>query len=110
VSGEVMGEVVGRRSVRWRLTCLGKQARHIGESEMFVGEIKDWTAFSLSIDVPESDCTAQTLNLILDVRIPSERLVSGTLWFDELSIRRETDPANETPSSASPPQSQPRQR
>lgn len=111
LSGEVMGEVIGRRSVRWRVTCLGKQARQIGESEMFVGEIKDWTAFALAIDVPEADCAAQTLNLFLDARIPSERLVSGMIWFDEMSIRRETDPANETPpSSVSPPQSQPRQR
>ena len=109
VSGEVMGEVLGRRSVRWRVTCLGKETRHVGESEMFVGEIKDWTAFALVIDVPEADCAAQTLNLFLDARIPSERLVSGTIWFDEMSIRRETDIASEA-SPGPAPQSQPRQR
>jgi hypothetical protein len=111
VAGEVMGEVVGRRSVRWRVSCLGKQARHVGESEMFVGEIKDWTAFALVIDVPETDCAAQTLNLFLDARVPSERLISGTILFDEMSIRREPDIASEaSPSPAPPPQSQPRQR
>jgi len=89
VAGEVMGEVVGRRGMRWRLACLEVPDRLIGESDMFVGQFKAWTAFSFDVVVPETDCRAQGLRLELDARTSSERLVSGTIWFDEMSIRRE---------------------
>jgi hypothetical protein len=108
VGGEVMGELLGRRGVRWRVACLGEQMRQIGESEMFVGEIKEWRGFSFGIDIPEAGCAAQHLSLILDARTPSERLVSGSIWFDEMSIRRET--VSEPPPPEPPAQSQPRQR
>lgn len=109
--GEVMGEVRGHRGVRWRLTCLGEGERNIGESAMFVGAFKDWMGFSFQAAVPESGCAAQRLSLILDARTPSERLVSGSIWFDELSIHREPETASAPPSASDPPaQSQPRQR
>lgn len=109
IAGEAMGEVVGRRSVRWRVACLGERTRQIGESEMFVGEIKEWTPFSFPVIVPDEGCAIQRLSLILDARTPSERLTSGTLWFDDVSIRRET--ATDDVGEPKPPsQSQPRQR
>ncbi len=93
------------------MTCLGEQARQIGESEMILGEIKDWTTFSFAVSVPDAGCAAQRLSLILDARTPSERLVSGSIWFDELSIRREPVTASEpAPGRDLPSQSQPRQR
>lgn len=53
----------------------------------------------------------QTLGLFLDVRTPSEHLVTGTIWFDEIAIRR--DPASASgpiPDPEPRTQSQPRQR
>jgi hypothetical protein len=111
VDGTVMGEVRGHRGVRWRLTCLGEGERNVGESAMFIGDFKDWTSFSFEAAVPDSGCAAQRLSLVLDARTPSERLVSGSVWFDELSIRREPETASAPPSASDlPAQSQPRQR
>lgn len=109
VDGEVMGEVLGRRGVRWRMICLGEQSGQIAESEMFVGEIKEWTPFSFPVIVPGDGCRAQRLSLILDARMPSERLVSGSIWFDEMSIRRAAV-SGLKPDPEPPAQSQPRQR
>ncbi len=111
VTGEVMGEVLGRRGVRWMVTCLGDKKREIGESEAFTGSIKEWRGFVFSVDVPEADCTAQTLSLVLDPGLPSERLISGSISFDEMSIRRVPETARVPIAGPSPsPQSQPRQR
>jgi hypothetical protein len=108
VAGEAQGDVVGRRSVRWRVTCLDSPAK-VGQSDMFLGEMITWTAFSFAVNVPETGCTAQRLSLDLDARSPTERLVSGTIWFDELSIRR-GQAAGQQPTGSLAPQSQPRQR
>jgi hypothetical protein len=105
VEGEVMGEVLGRRGVRWRVACVGEQTRQIAESEMFVGEIKEWTAFSFVLEVPHAGCAAQHLSLVLDARTPSERLTSGSIWFDNMSIQ-----ASQLIADPKPAQSQPRQR
>ena len=88
VTGNVMGDVVGRRGVRWRVACLDQPSRLIAESEMIIGRIEAWTAFSFFVIVPEIGCRAQDIRLELDARTPSERLISGSIWFDDLSIRR----------------------
>ena len=108
VAGEAQGDVVGRRSVRWRIACLEDQLI-VGQSDMFIGEMVTWTSFSFSVRVPEKGCTAQRLSLDLDARSPTERLVSGTIWFDEMSIRRGA-PASSPQTGSLPPQSQSRQR
>jgi hypothetical protein len=76
---------------------------------MFIGEMTTWTSFSFSVRVPAAGCTAQRLSLDLDARSPTERLVSGTIWFDEMSIRRGALPSSPQTGSL-PPQSQSRQR
>jgi hypothetical protein len=108
LEGEAQGDVVGRRSVRWRVTCLENQ-KMVGQSDMFVGEMVSWKAFSFAVNVPETGCTVQRLSLDLDARSPIERLVSGTIWFDEMSIRRGSS-AVQQPTGTLAPQSQPRQR
>jgi hypothetical protein len=108
VEGEAQGDVVGRRSVRWRVACLDDQ-KTVGQSDMFIGEMITWTPFSFPVSVPETGCAAQRLSLDLDARSPIERLVSGTIWFDEMSIRRNSGAAPSATGSLAP-QSQPRQR
>jgi hypothetical protein len=108
IVGEAQGDVVGRRSVRWRVTCL-EDKKLVGQSDMFVGEMVTWTAFSFAVTVPETGCSAQRLSLDLDARSPTERLVSGTVWFDEMAVRRGSG-AHHQPTGALAPQSQPRQR
>jgi len=108
VEGEAQGDVVGRRSVRWRVACLDDQ-KIVGQSDMFIGEMITWAPFSFTVSVPETGCPAQRLSLDLDARSPTERLVSGTIWFDEISIRRGA-PAAQPQTGSLPPQSQARQR
>ena len=52
-----------------------------------------WEDFVVSFTVPE-DCPAQKIKLALDARSASETFVSGSIWYDDLSITRapEADP------------------
>lgn len=88
VQGSAMGNVQGARGMRWRVQCLGAQRQQIAESEMLVGRIAQWTEFSFDVNVPSAACAAQELRLVLDARTPSEQLVSGNIFFDDLSVSR----------------------
>ncbi len=88
IEGNATGNLEGSRGLRWRTQCLGAQKVAIGESEMIVGRISSWTSFSFDVTVPAADCAAQSLRLVLDARTPSERLVAGSMSFDDLSVDR----------------------
>lgn len=87
--GSLRGEVVGRRGVLWDISC--RDGASLGQSEMLVGSFPDWRAFEFSLVVPETGCAAQLVKLKLAARSPSEQLVSGAIWFDELSISRQKE-------------------
>ena len=87
LKGSLMGEVVGRRGVQWAIGCL--DGASVAESQMILGSFPDWRAFEFSFVVPETGCPAQSLQLKLAARSPSEQLVSGEIWFDALSITRD---------------------
>ena len=54
---------------------------------MFSGNVPAWTKFEFAFSVPPS-CRAQYVQLVLDARSESEKLLSGTAWYDELRITR----------------------
>jgi hypothetical protein len=56
---------------------------------MMVGLARPWKTVEVSFTVPGPDCRAQQLRLSLDARMPSEQLVSGSVWYDELQIDRD---------------------
>jgi hypothetical protein len=58
---------------------------------MLVGSFPDWRAHEFSFVVPDSGCAAQLVKLKLGARSPAEQLVSGAIWFDELSISRQKE-------------------
>lgn len=91
--GSMMGQVSGRRGLRWRVTCVDRSNKVAGESTMFLGAKPDWTAFEFPFVIPESDCPAQYVRLDLDARSASERLVSGSIYFDELNVSPEGESA-----------------
>ena len=88
LKGKYKGEIVGRRGLQWLVTCAGGRRAPIGESPMVLGSAPTWTDFEFSFAVPDADCRAQKLRLVLAARSASERLVSGSIWYDELRISR----------------------
>ena len=87
--GSFKGEVVGRRGVLWDISC--RDGASLGHSEMLVGSFPDWRALEFSFVVPDSGFAAQLVKLKLGARSPAEQLVSGAIWFDELSISRQKE-------------------
>lgn len=84
--GSQKGELAGRRGLVWRITCADSSAA-IGSSPLFSGKVPDWTKFEFAFSVPPS-CRAQYVQLVLDARSESEKLLTGTAWYDELRIAR----------------------
>jgi hypothetical protein len=86
--GKYRGEVIGPRGLVWRVSCAGAAGTPIGQSPMLIGATTLWKDVRFSFTVPGAGCRAQVLQLDLDARMPSEQLVSGSLWQDELRISR----------------------
>ena len=91
LTGEYKGQVIGRRGLIWRVLCLDVKPVEIGASPMFLGVARTWTSFDVPLRVPPTGCRAQSLQLELGARSASERLVTGTIWYDDLKIVRNPD-------------------
>lgn len=89
------GELVGPRGLKWRLTCAESPEHPFAESAMINGRAPAWSEVDLDFTVPAEGCRAQYLSLDLDARMPSERFISGTIWFDDLRIQRLTSASSE---------------
>ncbi len=88
LKGRYKSDVAGRRGLRWRVACTAAKLVPIAETPMVLGANPVWKEFNLAFTVPTSDCRAQNLRLELDARSASEQLVSGSVWYDELTITR----------------------
>jgi len=88
LKGRYKSDLVSQRGLQWRITCATKS---IGESRPFTGTEPAWEEFELSFTVPPDDCPAQYVRLALDARSASETFVSGSIWYDDLSITRDPD-------------------
>ena len=89
-TGNYKGELKGRRGLKWRMICYGSTGgRNVGESELMQGPKSDWTEFNFVFSVPSQDCPALWLGLQLDARSASEKIASGTMWYDDLRIARQ---------------------
>lgn len=71
----------------WVLECAGNGTR-LASSEPWKGNSQKWQLFSLSFDVPKSQCIAQSLFLSLSARVEAEQAIAGSIWFDGLRIQR----------------------
>jgi hypothetical protein len=85
--GKFRGEITGRRGLVWRIACVGASGP-LGQSPTLVGVSAHWKDFEFAFAVPAAECRAQHLRLELDARMASEQLVSGSVWYDELTISR----------------------
>ena len=88
MSGHWRGEMTGRRGLIWRITCLDSPEKVIGESAMLMGTFSKWQTFDVKFTVPATGCGAQRVQLQLDARSASDRLITGKFWFDEVAVER----------------------
>jgi hypothetical protein len=75
------------RGVQWTLTCKPGTGSILGTSERFLGRA-EWQPFSADFQVPATDCRVQELRLALAGRFGQEFEAEGTVWFDNLRIKR----------------------
>lgn len=87
--GSFKGELSGPRGMQWRISCVEGAA--IGASQMFLGSYPVWRDFEFEFAVPATGCRAQSARLIHAARSASEQLISGAIWFDNLSVTRQSD-------------------
>jgi hypothetical protein len=85
--------LAGPRGLWWNILCAGKPPQSTAHTELAIGTAP-WTNFSINFTVPSSGCRAQILQLELPARIPSERLLEGQVWYQQLRILSSQDGAS----------------
>jgi hypothetical protein len=88
-TGRHKGRLVGQRGLRWRLSCGGKEVgAPLLETPMLLGLHAAWVDFDFAFTVPDQLCRGQNLQLIHESRSPSEQMLTGSVWYKDLEIRR----------------------
>lgn len=88
LSGQIKGELNGRRGLRWRLACAESPTVTLAETQMLIGTQKDWRRFEVPFSIPSTGCRSQILRLVHDARFAAEQFVTGVVWYDRLAIGR----------------------
>jgi hypothetical protein len=83
------GDIKSRRGLRWSIQCAGVQGAKLAESELIKGSTPSWTNVSLDFSVPKEGCRAQLVRFLLDARSASETMISGSIWIDDVAIKRQ---------------------
>jgi hypothetical protein len=89
-------DLQNERGLVWRVTCAEIDRQILGESQPIAGTF-DWREFATGFTVPQGDCRAQWLTLVLASRVALEEHISGEVWLDNVSIRR-GDPQSDSSS------------
>lgn len=95
--GRMQGHVKGSRGLVWRVVCGPDRSAPIAQSPMLVGDMPEWRTFEVRFTVPATACGAQIVRLELAARSESERLVTGSAWFESVAIGRLTAAAQAVP-------------
>jgi hypothetical protein len=74
--------------LQWSLYCVGA-TNALASSERFTGT-DHWQHFSVQFKVPAQNCAVQMLRLELAGRSALDYEAKGAIWFDEMSIVRQT--------------------
>jgi hypothetical protein len=88
LQGKYKGTVIGRRGLQWRVFCAGATTVQIGESKMLTGVAMSWAPFDFFFTVPKVGCHGQYVRLAFGARSASEQFIAGSVWYDELQIKR----------------------
>lgn len=95
LDGRLRGSIVGKRGLVWQVQCLYRRGAPLGQTEQLLGQALTWRIFSFDFEVPDTpECMAQRLRLFHDARSASEEIVSGEVWFDDLTLQRITEHTN----------------
>lgn len=87
--GQLRGQIIAKRGLRWRISCAFGKRQTLGETDMLLGQWTNWSTFGFDVEIPDlDDCRAQRLTLIHDARSSSEQLITGEVWFDDLKLNR----------------------
>ena len=86
LKGTLKGTIVGARGLVWRAICVS--GTNLNQSELLRGDFPQWREFSVTFTVPDTGCRAQQIGLHLDARSASEKMITGSMWFDDLSLTR----------------------
>jgi tetratricopeptide (TPR) repeat protein len=71
----------------WSVQCLGTGIP-LASSEPWKGRSPQWQPLSMEFAVPADQCSAQSLSLKLPARVPSEQVIAGSIWFDDLRVQK----------------------
>jgi hypothetical protein len=76
------------RGVQWTIRCVdqGRSGAVVASSERFIGS-SDWQRFAFDVTIP-TQCPGQILQLEPAGPEGSIAFAGGTVWFDELALRR----------------------
>lgn len=89
LSGQVRSERLKTQGgLRWQLRCLLPTRAVLGEGPRLFGP-DGWAPFAFDFEVPE-DCSYQELRLVSAGQRRFELSIDGSLWLDDLAIRRTT--------------------
>jgi tetratricopeptide (TPR) repeat protein len=89
---EYRGSLSGRRGLVWQVSC-SKPNAQILETPVQVGLQPTWKTISQSFTVPEAGCLGQRLALVHTARSASEQMLSGSVWYKQVRIRRRPEAA-----------------
>jgi hypothetical protein len=88
LSVRAKGLLNGSRGLQWEVACLVPALKVIGETPMFLGAHPQWDTLSSRFEVPP-ECKGQTISLIHAARSASETLLSGSVAFADLELKRD---------------------
>lgn len=83
------------KGLQWTVTCLGKTPQVVGRSALLEGSF-EWQDFASELTVPADDCPAQRLALSNPGAAAGGKIVSGSVWLDDIRIKPSALPSTAT--------------
>ncbi|WP_133511689.1 hypothetical protein [Candidatus Thiosymbion oneisti] len=98
VTGKVrVDNLDSRGGLKWVVVCQFPTPRVLGESGKFLGS-SEWYEFSFRVQVP-TDCMVQEIRLVSAGTYGFEHKMTGSIWFDAISMHKVLTPRIEVKSS-----------
>lgn len=85
-TGRFRAETLGGGGVFWKLACMAPEQSAIKESQEF-SAAQSWQVFTMTLSIPTAGCELQQLRLAQRPAPEGEKMMRGTLWFDDLLLR-----------------------